>query len=115
MRAAAQSDPWWGKDKALHFGVSAALAAGGYTAGALLWESPEAALLSGAAAGLGAGLAKEALDLAGYGHPSWKDLAWDVAGTGVGLLAAWAIHRLVAPGPVEASAAPGQIGLRLTF
>ena len=27
-------DEWWGRDKALHFGVSGALAAGGYGANA---------------------------------------------------------------------------------
>lgn len=97
----AASDPWWGRDKALHFGVSAALASGGYAMGALIWEEPGPALATGAALGLGAGIAKEILDLAGMGHPSWKDLAWDVAGTGVGLLLAWGVHRLVAPGRRE--------------
>jgi len=114
--AAAEGDPWWGKDKALHFGASAVLASGGYAVGALLWEEPGAALASGAALGLGAGVAKELLDLAGMGHPSWKDLAWDVAGTGAGLLVAWTIHQLVAPPPLEPVVVGARsLSLRLSF
>jgi putative lipoprotein len=95
--ALAADDPWFGKDKWLHFGASTALAAGGYALGAAIWERPEPALAVGAGLALGAGVGKEILDLAGMGHPSWRDLAWDVAGTGVGLLLAWAIHSAVVP------------------
>lgn len=95
--ALAADDPWFGRDKWLHFGASTALAAGGYALGATIWDEPEPALAVGAAVALGAGIGKELLDLAGMGHPSWRDLAWDVAGTGVGLLLAWAIHSAVTP------------------
>ena len=33
--AQADDDPWWGPDKALHLGVSAGLAGGGYALGAI--------------------------------------------------------------------------------
>lgn len=111
--AAAQTDPWWGRDKALHLGAGAVLAAGGYAAGAILWEEPEAALWTGAAVGLGAGVVKELLDLAGMGHPSWKDLAWDAVGMGAGLLLAWAVHRLVTPARPAVGARA--IGLTVAF
>lgn len=55
---------------------------------------------------LGAGVAKEVADLAGLGHPSWKDLAWDVVGTGTGLLVAWAIDALVVHLSGEGDRAP---------
>lgn len=84
--ARAQSnDPWWGRDKALHFGVSAGLSAGGYAASALLFERPGERALAGAAFALSAGVAKELFDLAGGGDPSWRDLAWDGIGTAVGV------------------------------
>lgn len=82
---AQSSDPWWGRDKALHFGVSAGLSAGGYAASALLLERPGERALAGAALALSAGVVKELLDLAGAGDPSWRDLAWDGIGTAVGV------------------------------
>lgn len=88
------ADPWLGPDKAAHFGASAAIAASGYVAGAALFEARGPALAFGAAIGAGAGLAKEALDLAGLGHASWKDLAWDGMGVVCGLAVAWGIDLL---------------------
>src|SRR5512134_305903 len=82
-RRASADDPdeWWARDKALHFGVSAGLAAGGYAAATPIvderWQ--RAAIGSGFALALGAG--KELYDLSGHGDASWKDFAWDVAGT----------------------------------
>ena len=38
-----------------------------------------------AAAGVGAGLAKEVADALGLGTPSWKDFLWDLLGTGVAI------------------------------
>ena|SRR5688572_19789937 len=77
-------DPWWGRDKALHFGVSAGLAAGGYAAASPLVEPrwQRATLGAGFALTLGAG--KELYDWSGHGHASWKDFAWDVLGAAVG-------------------------------
>lgn len=82
---AADPDPWWGPDKALHFGASAALAAGGYGLGALAFEDYAPRLALGASVALAAGATKEILDVAGLGDPSFRDLAWDVLGTAVGI------------------------------
>jgi uncharacterized protein YfiM (DUF2279 family) len=91
-------DPWLAPDKALHFSFSAGLAglAGlGYGGAALVTEDRALRLVAGGAVALGAGIAKELLDLAGLGHPSWKDLVWDVAGTAVGLVLSWLLDRFV--------------------
>lgn len=92
---AADDDPWFGPDKALHFGVSAGIAAGGYAAGAALFESRGHALLLGGGLAAGAGIAKETADLAGLGDPSWKDLAWDGIGLITGLAVAWGLDLLI--------------------
>jgi putative lipoprotein len=91
-------DPWFGRDKALHFGVSAALAGGGYAVSSLAVQGmPERAAI-GASVALAAGIAKEMLDLAGLGDPSWKDFTWDVIGTatgiGVSLTVDWAVTAI---------------------
>lgn len=97
MLGAAQQDPdpWFAPDKALHFSFSAGLAGLGYGGTALVTEDRAVRLVVGGSVALAAGLAKELLDLAGLGHPSWKDLAWDVAGTAVGLVLSWLIDRFV--------------------
>ncbi len=105
-------DPWFGRDKALHFGFSAALASGGYAAGALIWDGPTERLLAGAGLSLSLGVAKEIADMAGAGDPSWRDLAWDVVGTGVGLALAWSVDRLFLQGtPRRAKPAGTSAGL----
>lgn len=86
-----ESDPWLGADKALHFGVSAGLATGGYAVSAALLDARGHALILGGSFALGAGIAKELLDLTGSGDPSWKDLTWDVLGTASGLALAWSL------------------------
>jgi putative lipoprotein len=83
-RAHAQ-DAWLGPDKALHFGVSAGLAAGGYALSSLVLEKPWQRASAGAGFALSAGVAKELWDLSGRGDPSFKDLAWDGVGTAVGV------------------------------
>ena len=88
-------DGWFSRDKAAHYGVSVALAGGGYAAGALLFAAPEARWLTGAGVGLGAGVAKELLDAARGSFFSWKDLTWDGLGTASGLALSWAVDRLV--------------------
>jgi putative lipoprotein len=80
------ADPFFGKDKALHFGFSVALAGVGYGGAALVGfdhRADRAAM--GASLAIGAGFTKEVLDAAGMGTPSWKDFAWDVLGTLAGL------------------------------
>ncbi|MCW5837526.1 MAG: hypothetical protein KIS78_34355 [Labilithrix sp.] len=92
---AADRDPWLAKDKALHFGVSAGIAGGTYAASAALFEARGHALVAAAGVTLAIGAGKEALDLAGFGAPSWRDFAADVAGTLVGLAVAWSVDLLV--------------------
>ncbi|HLL82853.1 MAG TPA: hypothetical protein VK420_09390, partial [Longimicrobium sp.] len=95
---AQEADPWLGPDKALHFGVSAGLATGGYAGAALVFEDEPRRLLVGGGLALAVGVGKELFDLAGAGNPSWKDLTWDVLGAATGLAFAWAIdHFLIAP------------------
>lgn len=91
---AADPDPWLGSDKALHFGISAALSGGIYAVSATQFESRTPPLLIGAGATLAIGAGKELADLAGAGDPSWKDFAWDAIGTVVGLGVAYSIDLL---------------------
>jgi putative lipoprotein len=113
-------DPWLGTDKALHFGISAGIAAGGYTAGAAAFEARYPALLVGGGVALAAGAGKELADMAGAGTPSWRDFAWDVAGTLVGLAVAWSADlaiRGTGPShpPLAAPTASHASGLRIAF
>lgn len=82
-------------DKALHFSFSAGIAGLGYGSSALFTEERGVRVAVGAGAALLAGMAKELADLAGFGGASWKDFAWDVAGTGVGVLVSWLLDRFV--------------------
>ncbi len=92
---AADPDPWFGKDKALHFAATATIAAGGYTVGAFVFDARGHAMIFSASLAFGVGIAKEALDLTGYGDPSWRDLTWDGIGTVAGTAAAWAVDLLL--------------------
>lgn len=83
-RTAQASDAWWGPDKALHFGVSVALSGAGYAASSLVLDEPWQRALAGGALSLGLGAAKESYDAWGDGDPSWRDFAWDAAGSFVG-------------------------------
>ncbi len=88
------ADDWWGRDKGLHFGLSAGLAAGGYGIATLAWEQPWKRALVGSGTALLAGVAKETCDAAGAGDPSGRDLAWDAAGAAVGVGLALGIDAL---------------------
>lgn len=92
---AADPDPWLGKDKALHFGISAGIAGVTYAAGTTIFEARGHALLLAGGVTLAIGAGKELLDLTGFGDPSWKDFAADAAGTIVGLAVAWSIDLAV--------------------
>lgn len=92
---AADPDPWLGRDKALHFAASSTIAAGGYAIGAAFFEARGHALIVGGALAAAAGIGKEALDLAGFGDPSWRDLTWDGIGIAAGLAVAWSVDLLV--------------------
>src|SRR6185503_2174666 len=97
----ADSDPWFGRDKALHFGVSASIAMVAYGGAALKTDDRPTRVAAAVTFALGAGLLKEAWDLTGHGDASWRDLTWDVVGTTTGVLVAcaidWAVSRLRGP------------------
>ncbi len=91
-RVCAQAvDPWFGRDKALHFGASATLGTGGYVGGSLVLDEPWQRAVAGAGLSLGLGTAKELYDLAGYGHPSWRDMTWNVVGTALAVGLCWTV------------------------
>jgi len=108
---ASDADPWFGPDKALHFGVSMGLAAGGYAAASPWLESRTERALVGGAFSLTLGAGKELWDLAGHGDPSFRDFTWDVIGTAAGLAVAVGIDALVSPdkAPPERHAAQGLV------
>lgn len=86
-------DAWIAEDKARHLFASLAITAVSFgLATALDVEWPDAGLAAGAVAGV-AGLGKEVRDYR-RGRPfSVKDLAWDAAGIGAGLVLASAARR----------------------
>lgn len=95
---AEETDPWFGRDKRLHFEAAGSLAVAGYAGAAMLTTDRPARAATGVALGLGAGIAKELWDLDGHGDASWRDLTWDAVGTATGVLVAaafdWTIHRV---------------------
>lgn len=99
----AHADEWLGRDKALHFGASATIAGTSYGVTTAFTERRLTAFAVGAGIALGAGIAKETYDALGHGDPSWKDLAWDVAGTLVGLGIAYGIDVLIRREPTSTS------------
>ncbi|MBU8898160.1 hypothetical protein DRW03_26160 [Corallococcus sp. H22C18031201] len=111
---AASGDDWFGSDKPRHFGACLAFTGAGYGAGALLFDEPSARWLTGAGAGLGAGVGKELYDLARGKTFSLKDLAWDTAGTATGLLASFLVDQVVTAlsRPAEPARAPGVVAVR---
>lgn len=91
-------DPWISRDKALHFDVSAGLAAAGYGVSAgWLVDARWKALAIGGGVALAAGAAKEAIDATHVfgGDPSWKDFTWDALGVVAGLVLAWGVDLLL--------------------
>ena len=99
----ANADPWFGRDKLLHFAASGSLSVVGYANASMLTESRPLRVGAGAALAVGAGVAKELWDLDGHGDPSWRDLSWDLLGAATGLLVSvgvdWAVHRMFQPPP----------------
>jgi putative lipoprotein len=90
-KTARADDEWLGRDKFLHFGVSAAIAGTGYAVSSLVFDERWQRATAGGSTALAAGAAKELYDLGGAGDASWKDFAWDVAGAAVGVGVAFAI------------------------
>lgn len=114
--AAADPDPWFGRDKLLHFTFSAGISMTGYAASAPVFDGFTARAVSGASLALSAGVAKELYDATGAGTASWKDLAWDAAGTLVGVGLALAVDLLIRG--QEPTRAPSETSgplLRLSF
>jgi putative lipoprotein len=98
-------DPWLGRDKAYHFLACAGITGAAYGVTALGTPDIRLRVVFGAGAGIGAGAAKELLDLAGFGDPSWRDFAWDVIGTVIGVGIAVSIDFAVRGiGPIRANA-----------
>jgi putative lipoprotein len=91
----ADPDPWWGSDKALHFSLSAGIAAGGYAVAAQVTDDRRWRLVGGAGVAIAAGAGKEILDRYDGGDSSWRDFTWDLIGTATGVGIAWLIDRLV--------------------
>jgi putative lipoprotein len=83
------------RDDRLHLGLSSLIAFGTYGVVALVDERESLRVGIGAAVALGAGIAKELWDLSGRGDPSWRDLGFDLVGTGIGLLAGWLLGLVV--------------------
>jgi putative lipoprotein len=91
---ASDRDPWFGRDKGLHFAACTVISSGGYGAASLLTPRTDFRLASGAALGLGIGAAKEVFyDRRFGGDVSFRDFSWDVIGTGTGLALSWLIDR----------------------
>lgn len=110
--AAEEPDPWFGPDKALHFGVSVALAGGGYGASALVLDRPWERAIAGGTFSLALGAGKELYDLSGHGDPSWRDFTWDVVGTAVGVGIALLVDAAVSSGSEKPAPHAGQLALR---
>ena len=106
---AADEDPWWGHDKALHFGVSAGLGASGYAVSSLALDSRLERAAVGAAFSLTLGAGKELYDLSGGGNASWKDFTWDVAGTSVGVGLALLVDLIIAPRNTTSAGTTGMV------
>lgn len=102
--ATAKADDWWGPDKALHLGVSAAIAGAGYGVASLLVDGRIDRSAAGLLAGFGAGIVKELLDALGAGSPSLRDLTWDLVGTVAGTALALVIERWLVTPLLEAAA-----------
>jgi uncharacterized protein YfiM (DUF2279 family) len=79
------ADGWLSEDKVKHFAFSYALTAG-TAAGARLFADADASVVMGAALGVAAGIAKEIYDRRSHGTASLRDLVWDIAGVGAGVL-----------------------------
>jgi putative lipoprotein len=90
---AADPDPWFARDKALHFGACFTLSTGGYAGTSLLTGKTPVRAATGAGLALTAGIAKEVYDRYAGGDPSWRDFTWDVVGTTTGVLVAWLVDR----------------------
>ena len=95
--AAADDDPWWGRDKALHLSVSLGLGGAAYGG---LWltgdDAPEVKLALSFSLAMLPGLAKEIYDDGQPGNRfSGKDMLWNALGALVGSGLGYVIDRLM--------------------
>jgi len=88
-------DDWLGEDKPKHAIISGTLAGGVSMVTLTQTRSRFTPYLLGGGFALGLGVAKEGWDAAGHGTASYRDLAWDVIGTAVGLGLTLAVDLLV--------------------
>ncbi len=96
-----------GTDKLEHFAANVAVTGGAWAAAGALDAPLWARVVAGAAAGAAVSLGKESLDLAGFGTPSFGDLAYDALGIGAGVgfaLAAEAVLTRVGVEPRRGTA-----------
>lgn len=91
--AAADPDPWLGRDKALHFSACFMAAGDGYATAAVLSKRDSHRLAAGFGFAVVVGAGKEMLDRADGGDASWRDLTWDVVGAATGAAISWLIDR----------------------
>lgn len=104
------SEPWWGRDKALHLGFSAGLAATGYGVSSMWLDSAWQRASAGSAFALTLGAGKELADWAGYGHPSYKDMLYNLAGTALGVALAYLVDLATGSGPEPERAKQAGLG-----
>jgi putative lipoprotein len=90
---AADRDPWWGQDKALHFSACFMVAGDGYAGTSLFSKRETTRLGTGAGLAIAAGAAKEVYDRYAGGDASVRDLTWDVVGAATGTMVSWLVDR----------------------
>ncbi len=110
---ASDPDPWFGRDKWLHFSASAALAGVGYAGSSLVFESRATRAAVGGGFALSAGVTKELVDLGGGGHASMRDLTWDLLGALVGVGLSLLVDSLLSPSSGPSSQGDGARALEL--
>lgn len=87
------TDPWFGRDKLYHFGVSAVIQGAGHALARAAGLDYRDAAWTAAGFTLGAGVSKEFYDRAQGRFFSWRDLTADVAGGGAAAVAVRQVDR----------------------
>jgi putative lipoprotein len=90
---AADRDPWWGQDKALHFSSCFMFAGDGYAGASVISKRESARIGTGAALAIAAGVTKEVHDKYSGGDASMRDLTWDMVGAATGTVLSWLVDR----------------------
>jgi len=93
IAVASDRDPWWGRDKQLHFAVSVGLANTAYLGASFLTPREIHRTIIAETVAFSAGIAKEVYDKFNHGDPSYRDLTWDLIGSTTGTVVAWLIDR----------------------